>query len=235
MDIKALSEQFWEEGYLHIPHFFDSEEMDTINRICLEHFGLDPTWEHTNEFIEKSNCEIVPWFPLREGVEAFRSIEENPLLNELTKEILDENYSSLYCMSMFSKKGTAGQAWHQDCPPDDPHQFNLNRLMYTHDINESTGGQVVVVPKTHQQGLITVGDPNESIENEVVLNPNKGDLVFLHGHCWHRVLPVTGTYRVSTNFRAMPSGTPDTITDTAIYRNMKYYFPTNEVLEERSH
>ena len=233
MDYAALATNFDEQGYLHIPAFFDDELMTRINRTCLAHFGMNPDWEHTDEFIKASNCEIVPWFPLREGVEEFREIEEHAGLYQLTQAILGDGWNSLYCMSMFSKQGTAGQAWHQDSPPDDPSQFNLNRLVYTHDITEEIGGQVVVVPGSHKRGIITVGDPNEVFDDQTVLLPKKGDLVLLHGHCWHRVLPVTGAYRLSTNFRAMPSGTPEEITDTAIYRNMKYYFPTNEVVEER--
>lgn len=234
MNIQALSQTFWLEGYIHIPGFFSSDEMDVLNTLCLNHFGLDPSWEHTSEFIDKSNCEIVPWFPLRDDhVPEFAAVQNNKNFKELTGAILGDDFHELYCMSMFSKRGTAGQAWHQDSPPDDPAKFNLNRLIYTHDISDETGGQVVIVPGTHKLGMITTGDPNENIENEVVLNPKKGDVVILHGHCWHKVRPVTGTYRVSTNFRAVPEGTPETITDTAIYRNMKYYFPTNEVLEER--
>lgn len=233
MDYQPLAQTFNEQGYLHLPGFFNDELMTRINRACLEHFGMDPNWEHTDEFIKASNCEIVPWFPLREGVELFREIEDHQGLNQLTESILGIDWNGLYCMSMFSKQGTAGQAWHQDSPPDNPRQFNLNRLVYTHDISEETGGQVVVVPGSHKRGLISVGDPNEVFEDQMMLMPAKGDLVVLHGHCWHRVLPVTGAYRLSTNFRAMPAGTPPEITDTAIYRNMKYYFPTNEIIEER--
>ncbi|MDW3192890.1 MAG: hypothetical protein R8G66_11015 [Cytophagales bacterium] len=175
----------------------------------------------------------MPWFPLREGVEEFRAIEEHSGLNQLTQAILGNGWNSLYCMSMFSKQGTAGQVWHHDSPPDDSSQFNLNRLVYTHEISEAICGQVVVVPGSHKRGIITVGDPNEVFCDQTVLLPKKGDLELLHGHYWHSVLPVTGAYRLSTNFRAMPNGTPAEITDTAIYRNMKYYFPTNEVVEER--
>ncbi|WP_462248494.1 phytanoyl-CoA dioxygenase family protein [Ekhidna sp.] len=233
MDFRALANQFWNDGYIYVKGFFPKEMMKKFNGMCLEHFGLNPEWEHTSEFIEKSNCEIVPWFPLREGVDEFLEIDQDSGLNMLTELILGEGWKNLYCMTMFSKKGTSGQAWHQDSPPDDLSKFNLNRLIYTHSISDKTGGQVVVVPGSHKRGMITVGDPNENIANQVVLNPNQGDIVILHGHCWHRVLPVTGAYRVSTNFRAIPKGTSTEITDTAIYRNMKYYFPTNEVLEER--
>lgn len=234
MNYSELASKFQEEGHLHLPGFFSDDLMVRLNNMCLEHFGMDPEWEHPDEFIKASNCEIVPWFPLREGVIEFLEIENRADLKELTTAILGERWNSLYCMSMFSKQGTAGQAWHQDSPPDDPSKFNLNRLVYTHDITDEIGGQVAVVPGSHKRGIISVGDPNEDFEDQVVLSPKRGDLVILHGHCWHSVRPVTGAYRISTNFRAMPEGTPEQITDTAIYRNMKYYFPTNQILEERT-
>ena len=136
-------------------------------------------------------------------------------------------------MVMFSKQGTKGQAWHQDCPPENPSHYNLNRLFYTHDITEETGGQTIVYPKTHLNGPIPVGHPHEDLQGQVVLSPKKGTLVILHGHCWHRVLPIKGAYRVSANARAMPAGTPKDITDIAVYRNMRYRFSTSEVIEER--
>lgn len=233
MDTKALAQEFWNQGYLHINNFFDESLMDEFIGMILGHFGMKPEWQHTDEFIQKSGAEIVPWFPMREGVHEFDRIGKEARFESLTHEILGEGWQDLYCMSMFSKKGTKGQAWHQDCLPDDASKFNLNRLVYTHDISKETGGQVVVVPGTHQLGEITSGDPFEEMDNQVVLSPMKGDVVILHGHCWHSVKPVTGTYRVSTNFRAMPSGTPEEITDIAVYRNMKYQFSTHKILSER--
>ena len=141
-EFSELAEKFWEDGYLHLEGFFPEDQMKRFNDLCLEHFGVNPQWEHTNEFIDLSNCEIVPWFPLREGVDDFLEIDEDARFQELTKHILGDQWKNLYCMSMFSKQGTAGQAWHQDCPPDNPEKFNLNRLVYTHDITEELGGQV---------------------------------------------------------------------------------------------
>ena len=233
MNTKELSQQFWEQGYLHLADFFSVQTMEELNDIILDHFGMSPGWEHSREFIEKSGAEIVPWFPQREGVTAFNEISEHEQLKEITGAILGEGWKELYSMSMFSKKGTKGQAWHQDCPPEDPGKFNLNRLVYTHDIHEAIGGQVKLVPGTHQQGELPVGEPFGSMDGEITLSPRKGDLVLLHGHCWHSVNPVIGTYRVSTNYRAMPQETSEEITDICVYRNMRYQFSTSEVVVER--
>jgi hypothetical protein len=137
-------------------------------------------------------------------------------------------------MVMFSKQGTQGQAWHQDCPPNDPDKFNLNRLVYTMDIvGDKTGGQILIMPGSHQQGLLPTSGAYFEPSKAVVLNPKRGALVLLHGHCYHMVTPVKGLYRVSTNYRAAPKGTPEDITDIAVYRNMLYQFSTARVVEQR--
>ena len=233
MDIQNLAKKFWEDGYIVIENFFDPVLMDKFNGMILNHFGLKPEWEHTDEFIQKSATEVVPWFPVREGVDEFKELEENENFHALTQAILGEGWEGLYCMSMFSKQGTKGQAWHQDCPPENPTQFNLNRLVYTHDITPELGGETIVMPGSHKLGEISAGLPHEDLENQAVLYPKKGTIAFLHGQAWHRVLPVKGAYRVSTNYRAIPANTPEDITDIAVYRNMRYQFSTHEVIEDR--
>ena len=105
--------------------------------------------------------------------------------------------------------------------------------MYTHDITEHTGGEIVIMPEAHKAGILPVGKPHEDIEGQLVFRPKKGTVIFLHGHCFHRVMPVKSD-RISTNFRAVPKGTPEDITDICVYRNMMYKFSTSEVLVERS-
>jgi hypothetical protein len=92
----------------------------------------------------------------------------------------------------------------------------------------------VVVPGSHRRGLLPAGDPRADFNDQLVLRPKAGTLVVLHGHIWHRVLPVHGQYRYSTNYRAVPAGTPANITDVCVYRNMRYRFSTEDVVEERT-
>ena len=226
--------QFWAEGYVHIPGFFDADLMDRLTRVIEDHFGAAPDFTHTDEFVARAQTEIVPWFPQREGVSDFDPIEEDRVLLALTKAILGEGWISQYCMVMFSKKGTAGQAWHQDCPPEEPGLFNLNRLIYTSDIVDEIGGQVVIAPGSHLQGELPAGEPHGDLPGQVALRPKKGDLLLIHGHAWHRVLPIREKYRFSTNFRAAPRGVPDDVTDVCVYRTMRYRFSTREVLTERA-
>lgn len=231
---RGLAERFWDEGYLVLDGFFDADLMDELDGLIVGHFGANPDFWHTEEFLDKSKTEVIPWFPQNDGPSAFDAIDELEPLAALTHEVLGADWKALYCMAMFSKQGTVGQAWHQDCSPDTSDKFNLNRLVYTRDIDAETGGQTVVVPGTHRRGELPPGDPWADIEGQVVLEPQKGTLVLLHGHTWHRVLPVTGSFRFSTNYRAMPEGAPDDITDICVYRNMRYSFSTESVVEDRT-
>ncbi len=232
MNTPEIAKQFWEEGYIVLEKFFDDDLMDEYNELIQHHYGLDPQWEHTDEFITKSSVEVIPWFPYREGKTCFDGIDKDPRFHAMTDAILSGGWENLYCMMMFSKAGSIGQAWHQDCPPEDKHKFNVNRLVYTHDITDETGGEIVVMPKAHKAGVLPVGPPHEDMEGQIVFQPKKGTVIFLHGHCFHRVMPVRQN-RISTNFRAVPKGTPEDITDICVYRNMRYRFSTEEVIEER--
>jgi len=229
-----LLSRFERDGFLVIEDFFDPALMDDLDRRIRDHFGNNPEFLHDDQFIRKSKAEVVPWFPQKDGVMAFDEINENARFRELTWLVLGDGWSSQCCMVMFSGKGTTGQAWHQDCPPDDATVFNLNRLVYTSDISDEIGGQTVVVPGSFRQGILPAGDPLGEFGNQVVLRPKKGTLILLHGHTWHRVLPIQGDYRSSTNYRAAPAGTPDDVTDVCVYRNMRYRFSTSEVVEERA-
>ena len=236
-DGNAFKAEFEENGFVHLPEFFSPDLMNRIHAASMAHFGTLPDWAHSDEFIAKSKAEIVPWFPQREGSPAdaslFDEVDAYPGLSEVTQQILGWGWQNLYSMAMFSKPGTAGQAWHQDCPPEDVHAFNLNRLTYSAAIRPEVGGEVVIMPGSHQRGAIPVGNPQEDMTGQILLCPGKGDLLLLHGHCWHRVMPVHGGPRLSLNHRAAPAGTPADVTDICVYRNMRYRFSTSEVVEER--
>lgn len=236
-----LADRFWRDGYLVIDDFFDAQLMSRIDEEILHHFGREPEFLHEADFLEWSQTDVIPWFPQDPGVpehsparaELFDQLSQDLRLKELTHSLLGEGWRELYSMVMFSKQGSNGQAWHQDCPPEDHERHNLNRLVYTRDLSEEIGGQTVVVPGSHRHGEIPAGDPSGKLPGEVVLSPRCGTLVVIHGHTWHRVLPVTGPFRFSTNYRACPATAPDDVTDICVYRNLRYRFSTKELLEMR--
>lgn len=234
MNTDTIAKKFWEDGYVCLEGFFDNAVMDQYNNTILDYFAQHPDFVHTNEFLQKSATEVIAWFPQEEGCNVFEKIENDTRLMALSTAILGNSWQPLHTMVMFSPKGTKGQAWHQDCPPENPHQFNVNRLVYTHNIDKATGGEIVVLPKTHRLGEISAGELDEYFPDQVELSPSKGSLIMLHGHTWHRVRPVTDHYRVSTNYRALPKDTPSDITDVCVYRNMRYEFSTQRVLVERT-
>lgn len=241
MDYKKLSKDFWRNGYLVLEEFFDAELMDQLDHNIRKYFGDNPAFRHEKEFLSKSKTEVIPWFPQNPDLAdyseklaaPFDRLEQDQRLKLLTASLLGDNWNALYSMVMYSRKGTVGQAWHQDCPPDDGEKFNINRLVYTREISDDIGGQTVVMPGSHRMGELPAGEPHEDLEGQVILKPRRGTLVLLHGHTWHRVLPITGAFRFSTNYRVCPTGTPADITDICVYRNMRYSFSTNSVIEER--
>ncbi len=234
LDLKEIRDEFWAKGYVVIEDFFDEALMDELHALILAHFYGAVDSCLTDEFAVRAKTEIVPWFPQRESVSRFDVIDDDARLAALTAAVLGEGWHSQYCMVMYSAQGTNGQAWHQDCPPETKDDYNLNRLLYTRDIVDEIGGQLVLVPRTHTGGALPAGDPQGVFAGQLTLYPKKGTLVLIHGHCWHRVLPVKGPYRVSTNYRAAPAGTPDDVTDICVYRNMRYQFSTKRVVEERA-
>jgi ectoine hydroxylase-related dioxygenase (phytanoyl-CoA dioxygenase family) len=234
MDKEKIASDFWREGYAVLHDFFDTELMDACTDAILDHYGVDPQSKHSDAFVRASQTEVVSWYPLEEKVSPFVQLDRHSGLGELTSSILGEGWRDMCCMVMFSKSGSAGQAWHQDCLPETAEHFNLNRLVYTHDIDPENGGEPVVVPGSHRKGTLPPGDPQGDLDGRQVFQPRKGTLLLLHGHTFHRVLPVKGTqWRASTNLRVVSRGAPTDVTDVAVYRNMVYRFSTHEVVEER--
>ncbi len=231
---RTLAQDFWKYGYIHLPGFFDSDLMRLYNNKILSHFGMDPQYIHSDAFIEQSGTDVIPWFPQKDGETCFDAVNNHQDFVSLTQEILGDGWYEQYCMVMFSKKDTLGQAWHQDCVCDNPQHFNLNRLIYTMDISaDTTGGQITLIPGSHLSGIIPSHSQAFDEDAAISLSPKKGDLVMMHGHCYHKVEKVIGEYRVSTNYRSAAAQTPENITDIAVYRNMIYEFSTSTALRYR--
>ncbi|EJP72368.1 MAG: phytanoyl-CoA dioxygenase (PhyH) superfamily [SAR86 cluster bacterium SAR86B] len=233
MNINQLANSFHLNGYVYIENFFDRNLMDLYQNKILDHFALDSSYKHDNDFIKKSDTDVIPWFPQIDGEKAFDVIEQDERLINLTEAILGPRWKSLYCMVMYSNKSSNGQAWHQDCDPSDNNIFNLNRLIYTMDINKQSGGEVELIPGSHKKGIIPALSEGDNLKGGITIEPKNGSLLMLHGHLWHKVLPINQTIRVSTNYRCIPNGVPDNITDTCVYRNMLYRFSDEKIIEER--
>ena len=234
--MRSMAHSFAEQGFVVLEDMFGAPFLGNLDHLIRSHFGQGDApiaYQHPDAFLTQSQTEVIPWFPTREGTHpAFNALENDATLATLTTAVLGPGWRSDYCMVMASVPGSAGQAWHQDCAPEPRGAFNLNRLVYTADVTEATGGQVGIVPGSHRRGVIPQGEPHGSLPGEVVLAPKRGTLILLHGHTWHRVWPVR-TFRSSVNCRALPSSAPNGITDICVYRNLRYRFSTSEVVETR--
>ena len=174
MNTTQLLEKFQRDGYLLLHNFFDTDLMQRLDALIREHFGDDPSFLHSDEFLEKAKTDVIPWFPQSDGPCEFDLLDDHDELRQLTRTLLGEGWQRMNCMVMFSKQGTAGQAWHQDCAPEHPARYNLNRLVYTSDIDDETGGQIVVVPGSHRRGLLPAGNPWADFEDQQILRPRNG-------------------------------------------------------------
>lgn len=223
-----LRAQFDEYGVLVFEDYLEPavlrELNDAIsahyNPIVRERFGVDAIGVAGVDF----ECEVISWDPITEGVQAFRRLGEQGELATITEALIGPGYSSPRGLVMWSVGGGKGQAWHQDCPPDQPAAYNVNRLFYMQNTAQEDGA-IVVVPGSHRMGRISRGGPQEPIAGEIVLTPSAGTMVFLHGHVYHRVTPnVSKKPRVSVNLRAYPAGVSADVNRIGIYRNGAYDF-----------
>lgn len=234
-EAEAIKARFDKDGFVRIEGFFGAAMMQRLDRAIMAHYGEAPGDWHEDSFISLSQTDVVPWFPQRDAGPdpVFAEIASDARLTAITEALLGPGWSSLDAMAMFSRQGSPGQAWHQDCPPENAQRYNLNRLIYAAPISPEIGGGVIVMPGSHRMGTLPAGGPHEDLSGQVELRPAAGDLILLHGHCWHRVLPVHGGHRHSINYRAAVRGTPLDVTDICVYRNMRYRFSTCEVVENR--
>jgi len=230
----SLRGQFAKHGVVVIADFLDRERVALLQReidahygpLVRERFGIDAVSQAGIEM----DCEVVVWDPVGEQVEPFLALAADPRLATLTRDLIGE-FSAPGSLVMWSVGGGKGQAWHQDCPPDDPSRFNLNRLFYLQDTGFDDGA-VVVVPGSHRTGRIYPGPPQEPIPGEAILTPRAGTLVLLHGHTYHRVTPnVSRRPRVSVNLRAYPADVSPGVTSIGIYRNAAYDFQAGKQIE----
>ncbi len=64
-------ETFERDGYVLIEDFFADALMNHLDQLIRRYFGDSPDFWHDDEFLEKAQTEVIPWFPQNEGIEAF--------------------------------------------------------------------------------------------------------------------------------------------------------------------
>lgn len=235
------AEQLEREGFAVLEGFFSDAELAGCRAAIERRFGpVGPEAAGTGSRVDatgtgelaKTECEVVAWSPAEEQVTEFVALAEHAGLAEVTRAAMPGGFVEMYSLVMYSPPMSKGQSWHQDCAPGQAGHYNVNRLIYLWDLDERTGGEVVLVPGTHRGEVLPPGGLQDDLPGQVELRPRAGALVMLHGLTFHRVRPVRRA-RVSVNMRVRPPEAPRNVTDVAVYRNMRYRFSTNEVVERR--
>lgn len=220
----ALREEFDRLGVLLFPRFFTGSELAPIMREMDAYFSPIQARAESLTTVNrpgeaKFQCDVVPWEPAKAGNAEFLRFARHPLMAEATESVLGAGYMDGFSLVMFSVGGGRGQAWHQDCPPEDIAAFNLNRLIYPENVSLEDGA-IVFVPGSHRKGRISSGGHQDPMDGEVCLPLEAGTLLFLHGHVYHRVTPnLNFKPRLSINFRAYPAGTSPDVTCVGVFRN----------------
>ena len=88
--------EFERDGFIVFEDFFDTGLMNDLDARVRKHFGDAPTFVHDDEFLDKAQTDVIPWFPQNEGVAAFDAIDNDERLNELTRGILGDGWASQY-------------------------------------------------------------------------------------------------------------------------------------------
>jgi len=63
MNLNQLSKEFDKNGYIYIESFFSEDLMDAYQEKILNYFALNSEHKHNESFIEKSDTDVIPWFP----------------------------------------------------------------------------------------------------------------------------------------------------------------------------
>ena len=225
MNIQTLATDFAANGFIHIPQLLEADLLQALNQDIDQHFGLvDEEAHEVAAYMQDFACDVIPWDPLTEGRASFQRLAALPALEQLTEACIGQGFQSFNSLVMYSKRGGRGQAWHQDSMPGAHLGFNLNRLCYARTV-EQDDGAIVLVPGSHRRGRIPAGPHQESMADELIICPQAGDVLLVHGWCFHRVLPNrSGRSRVSINVRAYPKDVDSSVCATGVYRNGTVYF-----------
>jgi hypothetical protein len=221
----TISEQFQRDGVVVVEEFLSVDECRMLNdALDVRYQAWQAEGKRIQDVADAFDCDVLAWDPVAEGHPVFLQLAANERLREITAQVLGEGFGTQTSLVMFSVPGGRGQAWHQDCPPEEVGMFHLNRLIYPADATLERGA-IVVVPGSHRMGSIPSGGTQDPIEGEFVLMPKAGTLVLLHGHVYHRVTPnLTDQPRNSINFRALPAGVPEWVTCVGVYRTGRTRF-----------
>ena len=102
MNLEKLRQEFWQNGYLALDDFFNSDLMDEIDKNIRNYFGDNPEFWHEEEFLAKAKTEVIPWFPQNpdlpeyspEAAAPFDRVEADQRLQRLTRALLGDGWGA---------------------------------------------------------------------------------------------------------------------------------------------
>ena len=189
-----------QDGVLVLEGFFSVSELAAVNAALeplLDDFPDAERRQATRapqqqEYLEKFETEVVP-LPLP-GDADLSTLLKNNRLRDATAAILGGDYKFKGSFCFATPEGGVGHGWHQDSGSDEPGQYEINRLLYPHDVQPGDGGVLHVVPGSFRQGHLSLqpGPNHGPIAGEIEIVPKAGTVVFVHTRCFHRVTHYTG-------------------------------------------
>lgn len=215
---------FAQDGIMVVENLFDADALGDINQAIDEHWQSSVAQnehEQAKKDFEHIKCQVMLWWHAEQDDQRVADLMNSTQLRDTTIDLLGAECTHLHTLVAYSLPGGDGQAWHQDSRASDNQKFfNVNRLIYTRDTTMEDGA-VVAVPGSHLMDEIPHGGEHDDLPGQRVICPKAGTVVFLHGRCYHRVLPNrSGRMRISVNFRVKSPGSSDRLIDRPIYRHM---------------
>ncbi len=231
-DVAAVRRDFMELGAVILPGFFDARRLKPIVAAVDEHWKQSDKSPLRHSDFDRFETYPTAWGPVAEANPLFLTLRDDPDLVALTRAAIGSDFTHGVDLVMYTGKGK-GQAWHQDCPPDDLSKFTVNRLIYVRDVDPAQGA-LVYVPGSHKFGRIPPGGNQDPMPGEVHLSPRAGTVAIMNSLCYHRVTAnQLNEPRVSINFRVQPPNVAQDYDKVAAFRGGTYDFRTEKVLDQR--
>ena len=209
MNLRKLREQFKEKGHTIARKLFTPSEAEVYR----DHYmALRENGHYANDLVKEwadDEQDPLKRYPRMINMHHLDEVSRAWLLDESIQQclvaMLDQAPYAIQTMLYFKPPGGRGQALHQDQQyiTTDP----LIGVWVALDKSDQSVGQMIVIPKSHQYGLLEVEPADTSISftnvqsvippdaEQVGLDMEPGDVLFFDGKMIH------GSYRNSTTDR----------------------------------
>ena len=201
-------EHYKEQGFVVIPHLFDT----TTTMLMLEHYmkrraeGPKPgDTGGTTDHADDPNHQFPRMINMHNWDGLTKEWASDTDLLAVTEQLIDDTPVLLQTMLYFKPPGARGQALHQD-----EQYITIDPIIgvwVALDTSDAAVGRMVIIPRSHQYGLLSVETADTAISftdvqavkpgnaEELGIDMAPGDTLFFHGKVIH------GSYMNKTNDR----------------------------------